>query len=244
MQEMLQTPVLKKLDRYLRRKDTVLAKAARVVSPESGESYRESTARRLMELAIATPGSLLALPIIVCLAVQINRADGGSAFFKQNRTDTNGSFKIWKLRAMVEGAEQLSNSIPDIPLLPEHDPRNTELGSKLRAYEIEELPQLIQVVLGRIRLVGLRASTEKAVNLVAEQRPTTFESWEMIFNQEESSLFSLNSAITPVIQRKQPGSRYHPDHLYVRKRSLGFDIYVIARNLMNLLDKYLASQKA
>ncbi len=242
MPEKLQSPILKKIDHFARRENTPVAQFLKAISPEAGENYQESKLRRLFEILLAVPASMLAVPLIAYLGSEIKKTDGGEVFFKHKRNDGTGEFLLWKLRCMIEGAEKLSDVVAPETILPEQDPRNTELGVHMRKYEVEELPQLIQVLTGRLRLVGLRATSTRSVNVMARQRPQTFESWDSIYRQEKGSLFSLNSAINNVLLRKNPVTRYHPDMLYAKKMSLGLDAYVITRNLINLLDKYLASK--
>jgi lipopolysaccharide/colanic/teichoic acid biosynthesis glycosyltransferase len=242
MHETIQTPALRKIDHYFRQNDTFVAQVAKAVSPEAGEQYRNSVVRRLMEIVLTAPTSLLALPIIAYLAIQISSADGGTPFFKHKRDDSKGSFPLWKLRVMVEGADQLRQTVKPESMLAEEDPRNTEIGAKLRKYELEELPQLLQVLMGRLRLVGLRATSDRADEIMAEKRPKTYDDWKTFFAQDKASLFSLNAAINSAIRRKNPAIRYHSDVFYAKNMSLGLDAYVIVRNLINLLDKYLTSK--
>jgi lipopolysaccharide/colanic/teichoic acid biosynthesis glycosyltransferase len=108
----------------------------------------------------------IALPLVSVLAVLV-RLGGGPAFYSQMRLGMNGrAFKFWKLRSMVPDAEQrLEQYLRDNPEARlewdeaqklKSDPRITPLGRYLRKYSLDELPQLWNVFIGDMSLVGPR----------------------------------------------------------------------------------------
>lgn len=107
---------------------------------------------------------LLALaPLFAVLAVMIRLSDGGPALFTQVRIGRHGHvFRIYKFRTMVVNAEQhraqlmANNDLDGILFKLRKDPRVTALGAHLRRWSIDELPQLFNVVLGDMSLVGPR----------------------------------------------------------------------------------------
>jgi lipopolysaccharide/colanic/teichoic acid biosynthesis glycosyltransferase len=114
------------------------------------------------ERLVAAGLFLLALPAVALAAGVIRMLDGGPAFFVQARAGRDGrGFHLWKLRTMRAGAEaqrpDLARVVPaGRPLKDAADPRVTRLGRWLRAHGLDELPQLLHVVLGTMRLVGPR----------------------------------------------------------------------------------------
>ena len=114
--------------------------------------------------------TLLMAPFVLFLVgvlAQLIRRDGGSAFFRQPRVGKDGRIlNLWKLRTMVPDAEQrLAAHLEENPVARiewdttqklRHDPRITTLGAYLRKYSIDELPQLLNVLLGDMSLVGPR----------------------------------------------------------------------------------------
>jgi exopolysaccharide biosynthesis polyprenyl glycosylphosphotransferase len=107
---------------------------------------------------------LLLSPVYLVIATLIKLDSSGPVFFRQNRIGLHGkSFKIWKFRTMVTNAEKLQaaleakNEIKDGVLFKmKDDPRITRIGKFLRRYSLDELPQLFNVVLGEMSLVGPR----------------------------------------------------------------------------------------
>jgi len=113
-------------------------------------------------------GALLLLivfsPLYLLIALLIKLDSPGAIFFRQIRVGLNGrTFKVWKFRTMVTNADQLqtileaTNEMKDGVLFKmKDDPRVTRVGRFLRAYSLDELPQLINVLLGEMSFVGPR----------------------------------------------------------------------------------------
>lgn len=119
--------------------------------------------KRLFDLAIAIPGLIIALPIMLLAAIAIRIDSPGPVIFRQQRVGENGRlFTIYKLRTMVDGAERY---LPQVITTDEQgnlvykkaqDFRVTRVGRFLRRWSIDELPQLWNVVKGEMSLVGPR----------------------------------------------------------------------------------------
>ncbi|MBC2931403.1 exopolysaccharide biosynthesis polyprenyl glycosylphosphotransferase [Nocardioides sp. zg-1228] len=117
----------------------------------------------LVERTLALVALVLALPLIAVLAVAIRRETPGPAFFRQERIGRDGvPFTMLKLRSMGVDAESVRTGLADdnekdgVLFKIAHDPRITRLGSRLRRYSLDELPQLWNVVRGDMSLVGPR----------------------------------------------------------------------------------------
>lgn len=108
-------------------------------------------------------GLLLTLPLFVLIALAVRATSPGPAFFRQVRVSRQGqTFSMLKFRTMWADAEALKmhlagQNVTDGPLFKiRRDPRVTPLGRTLRKYSLDELPQLINIVLGQMSLVGPR----------------------------------------------------------------------------------------
>jgi lipopolysaccharide/colanic/teichoic acid biosynthesis glycosyltransferase len=121
------------------------------------------TLKRAIDVAVGLVLLILAAPFIVVAAIGIILVTGGSPIYAQERVGQHGRcFKMFKLRTMVKNAHELRDQLmhlneADGPVFKiRKDPRLHPLGGFLRRTSIDELPNLINVVLGDISLVGPR----------------------------------------------------------------------------------------
>jgi len=105
----------------------------------------------------------LTAPVFLFVTLIIRLDDGGPAFFRQTRVGRDGrDFTVYKFRTMVMDAEKLkteltaSNDHDGVLFKMRKDPRITKVGSWLRRWSLDELPQLVNVVRGDMSLVGPR----------------------------------------------------------------------------------------
>jgi exopolysaccharide biosynthesis polyprenyl glycosylphosphotransferase len=126
----------------------------------------------LLDRGSAAAGLLLLSPLLLGIAIAIRLTSKGPAIFKQERVGTAGStFTLWKFRTMRVDAEDMLEALlaenkhtSDSPLFKiDKDPRITPLGAHLRRFSLDELPQLVQVLLGRMSLVGPRPPLPREV---------------------------------------------------------------------------------
>jgi len=120
--------------------------------------------KRLFDLLLSTLTLAVLSPLFVVLALWIRR-DGGPEFFRQARVGRGGElFRIFKFRSMVPGAEKLGAQVTGAA-----DPRITSVGRFLRKTKLDELPQLINVFLGQMSLVGPRPEVPRYVDQWPEE---------------------------------------------------------------------------
>lgn len=231
-------------DRWLRDETTWLARGLKRIIPFEGLEYRQSTQKRVFDFAIALPSCGLAiLPTGIILIANALENPIGHPFYMQERVKTKGeNVAITKFRTM----EQNSDKNPDTLLVysgnysPEEDPRNTRFGRILRAFEFDELPQLFEVLFGKLSLVDIRSVAPEDIRVVQHNRPNTSSEWETALYAGRLGLFSLNSAENKV-NRKHILKRQHYDLLYARKASLGLDLYILYKTVRRMVRK--ASQR-
>jgi lipopolysaccharide/colanic/teichoic acid biosynthesis glycosyltransferase len=125
-------------------------------------------AKRILDLAIAIPLLVVMTPVFVIVAILIRRDSRGTAFYRQTRVGLDGrEFRLIKFRTMVDGAEFVGAGLDN----DSGDPRITKVGARLRALSIDELPQLINVLVGDMSLVGPRPTLRDQVErYTPEQR--------------------------------------------------------------------------
>ena len=91
-------------------------------------------------------------PVLIIISIWIVTDSKGGVFYRQERVTQYGKiFKIFKFRTMVANADQIGTQVTV-----SNDSRVTKVGEKLRKYRLDELPQLINIILGDMTLVGTR----------------------------------------------------------------------------------------
>jgi len=129
----------------------------------------------LVDRVAAGVALLLLSPLMLVLAICVRLSDRGPALFKQTRVGKNGrSFKIYKFRTMVVDAERRlaelreMNELDGVLFKMRRDPRVTPVGARLRKWSLDELPQLFNVLLGEMSLVGPRPPLPDEAALYAD----------------------------------------------------------------------------
>jgi len=126
--------------------------------------------KRVTDVVVATLGLLLLSPILTTIGVLIKLDSPGPALFRQTRVGKGGRhFTVFKYRTMHQGAEEERDQLADLneatgPLFKvREDPRVTRAGYWIRRFSIDEIPQLINVLLGQMSLVGPRPPLPREV---------------------------------------------------------------------------------
>lgn len=119
--------------------------------------------KRLFDIVASACGLILLFPLFLFLVIKIRSEDGGPAFYSQERIGKNEKpFKMWKFRSMVVDADKMldeledQNEIDGAMFKIKDDPRVTKIGHVIRKYSLDELPQLWNVLIGDMSLVGPR----------------------------------------------------------------------------------------
>lgn len=120
--------------------------------------------KRMIDIFFSALGLLVLMPLFVVVAILIKLEDPkGKVFFRQNRVGKNEmQFPMYKFRSMVSNAEELKenlmayNEVSGAMFKIKNDPRITQIGRFLRKTSIDELPQLWNVLIGQMSLVGPR----------------------------------------------------------------------------------------
>ena len=127
-----------------------------------------SKAKRMIDIVGAIAGLGITALVAIPVAIASPLDNPGPMFYSQTRCGLNGrTFRIWKFRSMVVGAEQLkhlvNNEAKGHIFKNENDPRITRVGKFLRRTSLDELPQFWNVLLGDMSLVGTRPPTPDEV---------------------------------------------------------------------------------
>lgn len=186
--------------------------------------------KRAFDVLVAFLGLLCLFPIFILIGFAIKLESKGSIFFRQERVGRlTKLFRIYKFRTMV-----LSNGVKVSKITVGKDPRITAVGFFLRRYKLDELPQLINVLLGDMSLVGPRPEVEEYVNyytpsekfLIFSIKPGITDLASIKFKDESTILAqSINpqfAYINEILPRK---INYYSQ--YAKKNSLWGDIKII-----------------
>jgi lipopolysaccharide/colanic/teichoic acid biosynthesis glycosyltransferase len=124
--------------------------------------------KRLIDITISLLLLLLVSPILLIIAVLIKTISPGAVLFKQRRVGRDGTvFNIFKFRSMVQNAAEVGSYQTAA-----NDPRITNIGKLLRKTSLDELPQLLNVLLGDMSLIGPRP------DLPAQRDQYTADEWQ------------------------------------------------------------------
>lgn len=204
-------------------------------------------AKRALDIAASFFGLLFLSPLFLLVAMSIRRDSPGPAFFGGRRIGRNGKeFKILKFRTMYERPE----SYCGLPLTAEGDERITPLGKWLRDTKINELPQLWNVLIGQMSLVGPRpedpiiAATwpEETRTSILSVRPGITSPASIIYRNEETLLDSPN-VMDEYLSHILP-DKLRIDELYVKGQNFFTDLDVIFMTLIMLLPRVRRSEVA
>lgn len=124
--------------------------------------------KRLMDIILSVIGIIITLPFMIVSALIIFLQDRGSPIFTQERlTRKNEVFEMYKLRTMIKDAEKNTGAV----LADANDNRVTKFGKFLRAFRIDEFPQLFNVLKGDMSIVGPRPERREIANTIIEEVP-------------------------------------------------------------------------
>lgn len=195
--------------------------------------------KRLFDIVCSLLGVLVLLPLFIFVAVWIKLDSDGPVFFRQQRVGRFGRpFRIHKFRTMRVNAESAGQ------LTVGADNRITQSGRFLRKYKVDELPQLIDVVLGNMSLVGPRPEVQEFMdcypeavrNEVLSLRPgiTDRASIEMV--DENAILAKYSDPQQAYIDHILPVKQSYYLQ-YVRKHNVFIDIDIIFATLFKILKR-------
>lgn len=168
--------------------------------------------RNALDRLVALLLLLVLSPLIVALALAVKLSDHGPSFVGVDRVGRRGrTFTMWKLRSMR--AETADGRARGISLTSSHDDRITPVGVKLRAYYLDELPQLWNVVRGDMALLGARPEAPEYVDM-------TDDGWRSVLDARPGmagpTQLMVNDWERTVISASPDGSRYQSEVVPVK----------------------------
>ena len=158
--------------------------------------------KRLFDICFSAFGMFLLTPIFLVVGLLLLFSSGRPVFYMQERVGRGGKrFLIWKFRTMCVGANTLGPSVTS-----SGDKRVTRIGRYLRAWKIDELPQLMNVFLGSMSFVGPRPEVPKYVAFYGRDQLPVLDLTPGI--TDRATLFYRNEEILLAAQED-------PEHFYI-----------------------------
>jgi len=192
--------------------------------------------KRIFDITLSLFGLIILLPFMLIIAILIKIDSKGPVFFKQIRVTKNGKeFKIFKYRTMRVGSDKYSQ------ITVGKDGRITKIGSFLRKYKLDEIPQLINVLIGDMSLVGPRPEVPKYVALYTDEQKeilkvragiTDYASIE--FSDENDLLASEEEPEKAYIEKIMP-KKIELNKKYLSEVSILTDIKIILLTIKKIL---------
>lgn len=193
--------------------------------------------KRSLDILASSCGLLVLLPLFAILAAWIKLDSHGPVFYRQTRVGRhNKDFRLFKFRSMRVGADQQG-----LITVGGHDPRITRSGYFIRKYKLDELPQLINVFIGDMSLVGPRPEVRKYVNMYTPEQMHVLDVRPGITDMASIRYHNENE----VLESADDPDRYYIDVImqdklrlnleYVTKRSFWLDLKLIFKTFYTII---------
>jgi Undecaprenyl-phosphate galactose phosphotransferase WbaP len=191
---------------------------------------RRQAMKRVMDVVAVLTGGVFILPLLLCIGFAVKLDSCGPVLFRHKRIGLNGrDINIWKFRTMVLDADRVLEECleKDSSMRKEweenhklaHDPRITRVGRFLRRTSLDEFPQLWNVLMGDLSLVGPRP-------IVWDEMEKYQEGFELYKKVKPglTGLWQISGRSDTTYE-----DRVNLDSYYVRNWSVWFDIYILAK---------------
>ena len=194
--------------------------------------------KRILDLIITGIALLILWPFYLIISLLIAAEDGFPVLYRADRGGYRGRpFRICKFRSMVKNADQIGGGTTAL-----HDPRITKIGNVLRKTKLDEIPQLGQVFLGKMSLIGPRPELLRYVNQyegeeldILQVRPgiTDFSSVELINLDEIVGGENADEMYEKYVLKKKNALRVK----YAHSVSFKTDVYILFKTLGAVFNK-------
>lgn len=192
--------------------------------------------KKIFDLYLSLILIVLFSPLFFIIALLIKQDSCGPVFYKGERIGKNGvPFRMYKFRTMVPDADQKGG--PSTAL---GDPRMTRIGRFLRKTKLDELPQLINILLGQMSFVGPRPQVKKYTDLYSEREKTILSVRPGLTDFASLHFFDMDAHLGSVEVDKKYAEEVEPKKnllrlKYVNTKSIKTDIYILSKTLARIL---------
>ncbi|MGZ3306118.1 MAG: exopolysaccharide biosynthesis polyprenyl glycosylphosphotransferase, partial [Asticcacaulis sp.] len=208
--------------------DQPLARVSGVTEDEHKAMYK-----RVQDLVLGGLMLLAFAPIMAAVALAIKIDSKGPVFFRQRRHGFNNeAIRVWKFRSMYTHMTDHTSA----QQVQKHDPRVTRVGRFIRKTSLDELPQLFNVIMGEMSLVGprphaigMKTGSEESARLVAEY------AWRHRMKPGVTGWAAIKGSRGALDTAEDVRRRVTLDIEYIERQSLWFDLYIILMTVPCLL---------
>lgn len=203
------------------------------------KTMKTVNAKRTFDIVASGLGLVALSPLFAILAIWIKSDSKGPVFYRQTRVGKdNKDFRLFKFRSMRPNSDKLG-----LITVGGHDPRVTRSGYYIRKYKLDEFPQLINVFLGDMSLVGPRPEVRKYVDMYSPQqmkvldvRPGITSLASIRYRNENEILAAAEDPDKAYIEQVMP-DKLAIDLEYVDKANLWTDIKLIFSTFKEIITK-------
>lgn len=194
-----------------------------------GMNVFERLVKRIFDFICSFLALIILSPVFLVVAIVLLCQGDGSVFFKQERIGYKGKpFNILKFRTMRADSE--SNGEPRLAAV--NDERLTKVGKFLREHHLDELPQLLNVLLGDMSFVGPRPERRYFIEKIRQENPN-YDYLYMI-RPGLTSMATLHNGYTDTMEKML--KRLDMDLEYLQKRSLWLDMKLILTTFLFIVN--------
>ncbi len=188
------------------------------------QSDLDEFSMRMLDITASICILLVLWPIMLLISLLIKLTSQGPVLYKQQRVGKDGKvFTLYKFRTMINDAEKQLGPV----LAAENDPRVTKVGRFLRDTRLDEIPQLLNVILGQMSLVGPRPERSHFV-----KRYKALMEIRLAVKPGLTGLAQIRNAYD-----LHPKHKIKYDYLYIQRRSLLLNLYILAKTISVMLLK-------
>ncbi|HCM36465.1 MAG: hypothetical protein A3J30_04610 [Candidatus Wildermuthbacteria bacterium RIFCSPLOWO2_02_FULL_47_9c] len=193
--------------------------------------------KRLLDLVLSSIGLFLASPFLLIIALAIKLDLPGPVFYRGVRVGKHGKqFRMFKFRSMVANADKIGG-----PSTAGDDPRLTPVGKLLKKYQLDELPQLFNVLRGEMSIVGPRPEVPLYVDMMTEEEKRVILSvrpgmtdWASLWNFHEGEILRGSKDPEKTYQEKIRPEKIRLQMKYVKERNLWVDLKIIVKTVLEI----------
>ena len=193
--------------------------------------------KRIFDIIFSFFGLIFLLPLLLIIALIIKIESKGSIFYLQQRVGKhNKDFKIFKFRTMFIGSDKKG-----LLTLGDKDPRVTKIGYILRKYKLDELPQLINVLIGNMSFVGPRPEVRKYVNyylnedlIILSVKPGITDYASIYYRNEAELLKTTKDPEKFYLENILP-KKLELNKKYINSKNLFIDLKIIFKTVQTII---------